>query len=73
MKDWSLYPYIKGMYEGNQVMRSTDCANRFNTCPFSEDQLVYYFNNYNGGFFQSVRSARDIDLGNGTLPNDTKN
>jgi hypothetical protein len=56
LKDWSIYPYVKGMHEGNQVTRAAECAHKFESCPFSEDQLVYYFNNYNGGFFQSFRS-----------------
>jgi hypothetical protein len=57
LKDWSLYPYLKGAYEGSQVKRWDECAGRFSSCPFSDQQLVYYFNNYNGGFFQSFRSA----------------
>jgi hypothetical protein len=65
LKDWSLYPYVKGMTEGHQVTHPGDCAHRFNSCPFQEDQLVYYFNNYQGGFFQSFRSGRNFSLLNG--------
>ncbi|CAL8091054.1 unnamed protein product [Orchesella dallaii] len=54
LKDWSLYPYLQGAYQGSQVGRTEDCAHRFASCPFSDEQLVYYFNNYNGGFFQSI-------------------
>ncbi|CAG7659929.1 unnamed protein product [Allacma fusca] len=59
LKDWSLYPYLQGAYEGNQVKSWNECASKFNTCPFSEEQLLYYFNNYKGGLFQSFRSDKD--------------
>ena len=50
----ALYPLLNGAYHGSQVARADDCKTKFETCPFSDEQLVYYFNNYNGGFFQSL-------------------
>lgn len=54
LRDWSMYPLINGAYEGSRVKRWDECRQKFETCPFSDQQLVYYFNNYNGGFFQTI-------------------